>query len=244
MNCPKCKATNEDDAVICRACGERLDREAQAKQMRELEAEMQPGASERRNKATPPASDLSPAEQLLASGNLNDATADDANHLEGPWYYSGRAMRGTFLITGLVTILLIALGVALEWLGWLRGWQLIGWGLLLGIAAVLWIYQLMVYAIRRFTVRYSLTPFRLFHEEGLLVRRKHVLEVVDIDDMESTQSLWQRFVCGNVGTIRIVSSDPGNPELIIDGLANYEEVFSKIDEARRKQRAKRGLKAI
>ena len=184
--------------------------------------------------------------QQLATGRLENAENDDSR-VEGPWRYSGKAMRGTFLATGLITVAFIALGVLLEYLGWMPAagqWHLLVWSVLLLIPAFVWLYQFGVLLYRTKTIRYSLTPHRLFHEEGLLIRRKHVIEVLDIDDMEQSQSLWERFICGNVGTITIHSSDPGTPLLMIQGLENHHEVFQKIDDARRKQRSKRGLKAI
>jgi len=186
------------------------------------------------------------AEQL-STGQLDNGGPADETWVAGPWQYSGKAMRGAFLAAGLITLAMIALGIALEVLGWKPasgGWHAFLWGVLLLIPACVWFYLLGVYLYRRMTVRYSLTPYRFFHEAGLLIRRKHVIEVIDIDDIEHSQSLWERFVCGNVGTITIHSSDPSNPTLVISGLENHDEVFQKIDEARRKQRQKRGLKAI
>jgi membrane protein YdbS with pleckstrin-like domain len=218
MNCPQCSAVVADNITVCPACGTRVSVPEQATEV---------------------------AEQL-ATGRLSD-TADDDNRVEGPWHYSGKAMRGAFLGAGLVTVAFLALGGLLEYLGWMPAagrWHLLVWGVLLAIPAALWLYQFGVLLYRTKTIRYSLTPHRFFHEEGLLIPRKHVIEILDIDDMEQSQSLWERFVCGNVGTITIYSSDPGTPVLVVRGLEHHDEVFRKIDDARQKQRSKRGLKAI
>lgn len=219
MNCPKCNAVVAENVTTCPACGAAVEVPAQTPTM---------------------------AEQL-GTGHLDDGGVEEETWVAGPWQYSGKAMRGAFLAAGLITVAMIALGIALEVLGWKPAsgaWHAVLWAVLLLIPACVWLYLLGVYLYRRMTVRYSLTPYRFFHEEGLLIRRKHVIEVIDIDDIEHSQSLWERFVCGNVGTITIHSSDPSNPTLAIRGLENHDEVFQKIDEARRKQRQKRGLKAI
>jgi len=217
MNCPKCNAVLADKATVCPGCGESLKASEQPTALREQ----------------------------LVSGRLDNAT-DDENWVAGPWSYSGKAMRGAFLAVGLITLMFLAFGCQLEYYGWMPTgrWHVFGWGLLLAIPALMWLYQFSVLLYRTMTIRYSLTPYRFFHEEGLLVRRKHVIEVIDIDDIDHSQSLWERFVCGNVGTITIHSSDPGTPLLVVRGLVNHDEVFQKIDDARRAQRAKRGLKAI
>lgn len=240
MNCPKCGAVVAEASFLCPVCGDRLDRGSQ--EAGGLTAPTQRPASTGEPPPRPAEPAATVADQLTAARITGAEEQED--WLEGPWRYSARAMRGAFLVAGLITALCIALGVFVEAKGWGQGWHLILWILLLAFPVGLWIYQLGVLAYRRLTIRYSLTPYRLFHEEGLLVRRKHVIEVIDIDDIDHTQSLWERFVCGDVGTITIHSSDPGTPVLVIRGLANHEEVFRKIDDARRKQRQKRGLKAI
>jgi membrane protein YdbS with pleckstrin-like domain len=228
MNCPKCNAEVAENATACPACGEPVEMPVETSTVAE-----QPTM----------------AEQLVTGQIENGARErqEEETWVAGPWQYSGKAMRGAFLGAGLFTLALITLGIALEVLGWRPasgGWHFALWAVLLLIPALVWLYLFGVYLYRRMTVRYSLTPYRFFHEEGLMIRRKHVIEVIDIDDIEHSQSLWERFVCGNVGTITIHSSDAGNPKLVIRGLENHDEVFQKIDEARRKQRQKRGLKAI
>lgn len=218
MNCPKCNVAVADNAVVCHACGERIG----------------------------PAEATTPATEQLLTGHLENG-AENENWVEGPWHYSAKAMRGTFLAVGLMTIAFLALGVFLEVMGWVpssRSWHVIVWALLLIIPGLAWLYEAGVCLYRTKTICYTLTPYRLLHEEGVLIRRKHVIEVVDIDDIDHTQTLSERFLCGDVGTITIRSSDPSSPVLEIRGMANHEEVFQKIDDARRKQRQKRGLKAI
>jgi len=237
MNCPKCNAVVNENSVLCQMCGARIDRTEQTSAGTNDQTSL-----EKPTRAMPPSQEVSAAEQVV-EGRM-ESNEDPENRVEGPWPYSAKAMRGALLVTGLVTLLLVAVGVLIEVKLWAGGPHLVLWAPILVVAAGLWLYQLAICAYRCLTISYSLTPHRLFHQEGLLVRRKHVIEVLDIDDIDHSQSLWERFVCGGMGTITIHSSDPGTPVLVIRGLANHEEVFQKIDDARRKQRQKRGLKAI
>jgi hypothetical protein len=44
-----------------------------------------------------------------------------------------------------------------------------------------------------------------------------------------------------IGTVRITSSDQSHPELSLPGIENVQAVAGQIDDARRKERRRRGL---
>ena len=107
------------------------------------------------------------------------------------------------------------------------------------LAGVVWIGFAGLWLIRRWTFDYELTDRRLLHREGVLARRHFRIELIDIDDVSHTQSLWQRLV--GVGDIVVHSNDRSHPELLMRGIARVQYVADRIDQARREERRRRGV---
>ena len=143
--------------------------------------------------------------------------------------YSGKAMIGSWLAGTIVTVGLIVAAV------------LFPPGLLvfIGIIAVLWVFLLFTFAYRRLNLHYELTSQRLIHKAGILSRRTDRIEAIDIDDVTFVQGLIERMF--GVGKIRISSSDRTHPEIILIGIDDVKRVADLIDDARRKERRKRGI---
>lgn len=139
--------------------------------------------------------------------------------------YSGKAMYGTWVLGGLVTIGLVAGAFALPPVGF--------------AIPVLWIILIAVLAYKKMSVHYELTTQRIIHKSGILKRVTDRIEVIDIDDVTYEQGLVQRML--GVGTIRINSSDHTHPELILPGIDGVAEIANTIDDIRRKERRKRAL---
>jgi hypothetical protein len=68
--------------------------------------------------------------------------------------------------------------------------------------------------------------------------------VIDIDDLKLERTLFDRMVNGGVGTVTVKSTDQSSPELRLVGLDDPDVVFKSLDNARRKERAARGLKSV
>jgi uncharacterized membrane protein YdbT with pleckstrin-like domain len=167
-----------------------------------------------------------PKDRFKASAESRqaDGTHDEEQNL---WAggYSGKAMYGTWLLGGLVTIGLIAGAFA---------FPPIGFGI-----PLLWIFMGAAFAFKKLSVHYELTTQRFIHKSGILKRVSDRIEVIDIDDVTYEQGLVQRLL--GVGTIRIASSDRTHPELVLSGIDGVQEVANTIDDVRRKERRKRGL---
>ena len=65
------------------------------------------------------------------------------------------------------------------------------------------------------------------------------IEAIDMDDVAYEQGILQRLV--GVGTIKVISSDRSHPELFLKGIDNVSHVARLIDDARHKERLRRGL---
>ena len=218
MRCPTCGIDAVPEAVFCHKCGQRLDSSA---------------ASAPRDQ---PAGDALAARPGSAP-DLPGPTLQEARDQpeEELWRggYSSRAMLGTWVICGLVSLALLIVGIA--WQPWTAAW----WLLVFVLMALPWLYYLAVLCYRRLSVRYLLTTQRFIHERGVLRRVNDRIEVLDMDDITFEQNLWERLT--GVGTIRIASHDHNDPELFLPGIENVKKVATLFDDARLAERRRRGL---
>jgi len=113
------------------------------------------------------------------------------------------------------------------------------WLVGLGIAFAMWIAFALYLLYQRLGVEYQLTTQRLFHRKGILARVTNRVEVIDIDDVQFSQNLVERFF--GVGTIRILSTDISDPKLVMVGIDDVKNVADTIDKVRRDERRRRGL---
>ncbi len=217
MRCPKCGDEVFEEAVYCHKCGARLDT---------YENSLSPPGGEEVEPVG------GPIEQFKgAAAERREAAAEPEEEL---WQggYATRAMVGAWIVTVLVTIGLFVVAI------W-AGWGATGWKIVLVLMLLVWLYQFVVLARRKLGVRYRLTSERFFHEVGILRHVTDRIEAIDMDDVAFEQTLLERLV--GVGTIHITSSDRSHPELSIRGIENVKEVARMIDEARHKERIRRGL---
>jgi uncharacterized membrane protein YdbT with pleckstrin-like domain len=147
--------------------------------------------------------------------------------------FSGKAMYGSWMLAGIASIGL----AAVCFFGVLK--QPTGTYVFAIAMLFIWGGLGLLLAYRKLSVHYQLTSQRFVHKDGILVRRTDRIELIDVDDVTFVQGLIQRLF--NVGTIRISSSDRSHPELMLIGIADVERVCNLVDDARRKERRRRGL---
>lgn len=153
-----------------------------------------------------------PAEQVLWSGG-----------------YSAKTMASHWVVAGCSTTLLVA--VACTWPSSMLitvTLALFGWCVLGG---------LLIY--RKLNVHYELTDQRFVHKSGILRRVTNRIETIDMDDVAFEQGIIEQLL--NVGSIRLCSSDRSHPELVLHGISDVEQIARLIDDARHKERLRRGL---
>jgi membrane protein YdbS with pleckstrin-like domain len=145
--------------------------------------------------------------------------------------YSGKALVGWWVAATLVTLLgpaaALAIGHAAAW-----------WVYLLAVL-LLWGWPAVRLVVARLSVEYTLTTQRLIHKRGLLRRVTDRVEVIDIDDVSYSQGPIERLL--GIGTIQLLSSDVSDPQLVLRGIDNVQQVATLIDNARREERRRRGL---
>lgn len=250
MKCVACQAEIEANSVYCPKCGARVD-EPVGQETPGQEAAEDFGADVTQEPVSDEAGEQSqpePSEQPTASERLLDTarsggekTAEtDAGTAWTQGGYSAKALNARFMNTIAVSVLLLALAI---WGHWARGWTWLWYPSAIAIAA-LWIWFACVRIYRVWTIKYQLTAHQFYHEEGIFKRVRDVIEVIDIDDLKLERTLFDRMVNGGVGTVTIKSTDQSSPELRLVGLDNPDVVFKSLDDARRKERAARGLKSV
>lgn len=217
MQCPQCQAEIEADAAFCHQCG--ADLKAPADAAPEEPAEAEPTPHESFRKAT------------AAHGPVDD-DEDDVEDEIWQGSYSSKAMIGQWAAAALISVLAVAVAVMVPGSLWI----------VLGVVVLVWAVLMGWYAYRRFSVHYTLTTQRFIHESGMLWRTIDRVELIDIDDVTFKQGPVERVF--RVGSIIVISGDKTSPELYLPGIDDVRAVADKIDDARRKERRRRGLHMI
>jgi len=177
---------------------------------------------------TPPASsEASPTNRVR---RRNVADDPEAELWEGS--YSPKAMYGEWVAGAVVTVAGVVIAVLF--------FATVGVpAVVIGLLVLMWLFLVGRLLYLKHSVNYRLTSQRFVHQSGILSRVTDRIEVIDMDDISFAQGPVQRML--GVGTIRITSSDRTHPELVLRGIENVAEVSSLIDNARRKERVRRGL---
>jgi membrane protein YdbS with pleckstrin-like domain len=143
--------------------------------------------------------------------------------------YSGKAMAGSWVVAGLASIGLIVAAVLVPEYTWI----------FIGAIAAIWIILGLILVYRKWSIHYEVTTHRFNHQSGILTRTSDRIEMIDIDDVTFSQGIVERML--NVGSIKLSSSDRTHPVLHLAGISDVRRVADMIDDARRKERRKRGL---
>jgi membrane protein YdbS with pleckstrin-like domain len=208
--CHACGTEVDDKALFCQQCGTKFAGE--------------PAAAAGDSTAAATAARLRP-EGTAASHEEHDLWQGTI---------SARAMYVVWLNLGLFTVAVLAFAIWLQTHQYSFGW----WGL--APVAIAWLYYVAVYYYRRFSVRYRLTTRRFFHEQGLLRRRIDCIQVIEIEDIDFEQGLWDRLL--GLGTIHLRSKDITHPRLVLFGIENAKDLFALMDRARQDEQIRRGLR--
>ncbi|MBW3600799.1 MAG: PH domain-containing protein [Planctomycetes bacterium] len=152
--------------------------------------------------------------------------------------YSPKAMVGTWVLLAVVSIAVIAGAIFLGTVEAAAGIALL-WPIAIGLIVVMWVIGIGLALYRKWSVHYKVTTQRLIHRRGLLSVRTDRIELIDVDDITFQQGLVERMF--GVGTVNISSSDRSHPELLLRGIDEVHRISDLIDDARRKERRRRGL---
>ncbi len=215
MRCPACGEEVVAAAVYCHKCGHRLDPDGDG------------------DPAPPSAgpSTSAGAFQQVAAARWEDKDKPEEVLWRGG--YSAKAMAGGWAFSGGLSIVLLLFGL------FIMPWKAIYWLVILVAILLPWIYCLAVSTYRRMSVHYVLSTQRFIHERGFLRRVNDRIELLDVDDITYEQTLSERLA--GVGTLRIMSHDRSDPELVLSGIDDIKRVAGLFDDARLAERRRRGL---
>jgi len=149
--------------------------------------------------------------------------------------FSGKAMYGTWILLIPVTALVVG---ATIWAG--LTYELIGnnpyyvWLTVALVLVLLWGTPLSKLMYKKVSIHYKLTTQRLIHTEGFFFRKTDQIELIDIEDVNFSQSIFQRMF--GVGTIIVESSDKSHPVLHMEGIDKVSARNDDIDQQRRRER--------
>ena len=203
MHCDQCGVEVNEQSIYCHKCGHRLGEPATEKR-ESTQQRFMDAAESKMSRDTP--------EEELWQGT-----------------FSPKAMVGTWIMAGIVTIGGVVVGILTGLLP-----------IIVGCLVLLWLGLALWLGLRRWDVSYRLTNQRLFvYCTGYRILDFDRIEVIDMDDVSCTQGIIERML--GVGTIKITSSDLTHPELLIPGIENAQQVAQMMDDARRAERLRRGL---
>jgi uncharacterized membrane protein YdbT with pleckstrin-like domain len=212
MRCDQCGSEIPPGASFCPGCGKRLTS----------------GAADT---ATAPDPASSTAQQLQQRAQQVRAARDVPEQELWRGAYAYKSMFGMLAVGVFVSLIGVIVIVAAEV-------HFVKW-FVFACLAVMWIVIGAIVFQRRFGIRYRLTNQRFFIEKGIFGRAIDRIEVIDINDMEFEQSLFERMF--DVGSIRLSTTDRSVPKFTLQGIEHVQEVFNLIDQARRAERNRRGL---
>ncbi len=224
MKCPNCQTTLPEGSQFCNQCG--------SKTVGGDPVSGDPASS-------PPANIKPPATQLRDDVSREDR-AEEVDREKTLWEgaYSGKSMLGTWILAILGTVVLCAGAGALH-VTPLVAFAPFIWAITGGAIVIMWLYLFGLMFYRKWSVQYELTDQRLIHRVGILSRQTYRIELLDVDDVSFKQGFIERMA--GVGSILITSSDESHPELWLIGISQVEQISDLIDNARRKERRRRGL---
>lgn len=197
----------------------------------------------------PAASVQTPAEKFrkrASGGGTPGSGPAEGSQKEYVWRYAVRDMNVTWLGNAVITALILVVAfivwgkVAAKIAEGVGQWF---WLAIVVLCVFLWLWQLGKLVYRK-TIKYRLTPTHFYNEEGIFRRVTNTMELWEISDIQHSQSLLEKLVCGGVGTIRLVSDDPGDPLLVLRGIVEHREAFSLINEYRQRVRDERVIKGL
>jgi membrane protein YdbS with pleckstrin-like domain/DNA-directed RNA polymerase subunit RPC12/RpoP len=122
-------------------------------------------------------------------------------------------------------------------------WRSYPWWLLLGILLAPVGIGLIILAwiwVEVKSLKYRLTTQRLFITRGLISRKVDEVELFRVKDVTLSQGVLERLL--GIGTVTILSTDDGTPELRMEGIADPAKMKDAIREhclaARRRERVR------
>jgi len=122
------------------------------------------------------------------------------------------------------------------------------WGFCLLIPAALWVWRAFVWLTSVYGVFYEIRTDEdnpkattILVRRGIINKKTDSMHIAQVKDIQSTQSLWQKYFQGGVGTIRLFTKDLTDGVLTMKNMEEPSRVFNALDELRRRYWALGGI---
>jgi len=122
------------------------------------------------------------------------------------------------------------------------------WGFCLLIPAALWVWRAFVWLTSVYGVFYEIRTDEdnpkattILVRRGIINKKTDSMHIAQVKDIQSTQSIWQKYFQGGVGTIRLFTKDLTDGVLTMKNMEEPSRVFNALDELRRRYWALGGI---
>ncbi|MBQ8362959.1 MAG: PH domain-containing protein, partial [Thermoguttaceae bacterium] len=122
------------------------------------------------------------------------------------------------------------------------------WGFCLLIPAALWGWRAFVWLTSVYGVFYEIRTdadnpkaTTILVRRGIINKKTDSMHIAQVKDIQSTQSIWQKYFQGGVGTIRLFTKDLTDGVLVMKNMEEPSRVFNALDELRRRYWALGGI---
>ncbi|MBQ5790009.1 MAG: PH domain-containing protein [Thermoguttaceae bacterium] len=125
------------------------------------------------------------------------------------------------------------------------------WIVCLGIPALLWIWRAWNWIVAVYGVRFEIrcdadnpkaTTFLV--TRGIFNKKTDSLHIAQVKDIQSSQTFFQKYFQGGVGTISLFTQDLTDGILKMENMEDPSRVFNALDELRRRYWALGGIGGI
>jgi len=221
MKCTKCDAEIQLGDKFCKSCGNALPEEAEA--------------------------DVSEANGTPAE-KMKEARVQKESHVEEKDLWEGRysiKKAGGWWILSAIVLLTVVVVYLLNLADLKQDWFIITG---VCVAGLLFVVSFLIDLKNHFTLKYKVTTQRVFFIQGFLSRKTDELEIIRVDDVQYSQTLFERIF--NIGTILVIAPTDkthgdqklgGQGKLEMRGVKNPEEVKELIRKYCRLRRDKGAL---
>lgn len=87
--------------------------------------------------------------------------------------------------------------------------------------------------------RYTITTRMIERERGIVVRRTDSFAMARVKDIQLQQTVFERIL--RIGSLRIISSDAAEPDLLLEGIPNSRTVYEQMRDVVIRNTEKRGI---
>lgn len=115
------------------------------------------------------------------------------------------------------------------------------WSVCLAIPAFLWIWRGWKWICAVYGVKFEIRcdsdnpkATTILVTRGIFNKKTDSLHIAQVLDIQSSQSVWQKYFQGGVGTIRLFTKDLTDGVLLLKNMEEPSRIFNAMDELRRR----------